>query len=176
MSRTIKNIVRFIVLLFVQVFVLNRIPALQHWVNPYIYFLFILWLPFNISRISLLIWAFILGITLDYFTKTPGLHASACVLIAYLRPFLINLLVPQEGIEINYQEPSIKSLSFAPYFIYVLLLTFVHHSWLFFLEAIQFADIFYFFIKTLLSVAVSLVLILVIELLFVRRQRFRTNT
>jgi hypothetical protein len=175
MSNLLKNILRFILLMFVQIFVLNRIPALHHLINPYIYFLFILWLPFKTGRASVMILGFITGIVLDYFTKTPGLHASACVLIGYLRPFLINLLIPQEGAEINYEEPSIKSLSFAPYFIYILLLTFIHHAWLFLLEAIQFAGVMYFLSKTFLSVAVSLVLIMVIELLFVRRQRIRAN-
>jgi len=173
MSNLLKNIIRFILLMFVQVFVLNRIPALHHYINPYIYLLFILWLPFKTGRLQLMIMGFITGLVLDYFTKTPGLHASACVLISYLRPLLINLLIPQESSEINYEEPSITSLGFMPYFVYLLLLVFLHHSWLFLLEAIQFAGIMYFLTKTLLSVAVSLILTLVVELLFVRRQRIR---
>jgi hypothetical protein len=52
----------------------------------------------------------------------------------------------------------------------------LHHSFLFFLEALQFAGIWYFFVKTFLSLAISLLLILIVELLFVRKQRFRTNT
>ena len=175
MSSPIKHIVRFVFFLFTQIFVLNQIPPLHHRVDLYIYFLFILWLPFNTTRLAQLIWGFLLGITLDYFTKSPGLHASACVLIAYLRPFLINLLIPQQGTEVNYEEPSIRSLSFAPYAIYVVTLTIIHHAYLFLLEAIQFADIFYFIEKTLFSAAASLVLILIVELLFVRKQRFRTN-
>lgn len=176
MSRLVKNIVRFILFILIQQFVFNQVPPLHHLVNPYIYFLFILWLPFQMSRISLMLVALLLGFTLDYFTKTPGLHAAPCVLIAYLRPFLINLLISQEGAEANYEEPSIKSMGFAPYFTYVSVLTFLHHAFLFLLEALQFAGLWYFLIKTLLSVAISLFLILIIELLFVRKQKFRTNT
>lgn len=176
MSKLVKNILRFILFILVQVFVLNQIPPLHHLVNPYIYFLFILWLPFQTGRKALMVIALLLGLTLDYFTKTPGLHAAACVLIAYLRPFMINLLITQEGAEANYEEPSIKSLGFAPYFTYIAALTFMHHSFLFLLEALQFAGIWYFFTKTVLSVAISLFLILIIELLFVRKQKFRTNT
>lgn len=176
MSSLVKNMVRFILFILVQVFVLNQVPPLHNLINPYIYFLFILWLPFKTGRIALMFFALATGMVLDYFTKTPGLHAAPCVLIAYLRPFLINLLITQEGVEANYQEPSIKSMGFASYFMYVTVLTLVHHAFLFLLEALQFAGLWYFLGKTLLSAAISLFLILITELLFVRKQKFRTNT
>lgn len=176
MSKLVKNIIRFILFILVQVFVLNQIPPLHHLINPYIYFLFILWLPFKIGRRSLMFAALALGLTLDFFTKTPGLHAASCLLIAYLRPFLINILITQEGAEANYESPSIQSMGFASYFTYVAVLTFIHHAFLFLLEALQFAGLWYFLGKTLLCSAISLFLILITELLFVRRQKFRTNT
>jgi hypothetical protein len=126
-------------------------------------------------RMQMLV-AFALGFTLDCFTNSYGLHAAPCVLIAYLRPFLINLLISQEGAESNYNEPSIQSMGFAPYFTYVTILTFIHHCFLFFLEALQTGGYFYFILKSLSSTVVSLLLILLIELIFVRKQKFRTNT
>jgi hypothetical protein len=99
------------------------------------------------------------------------------VLIAYVRPFMINLLIPQEGADGNYDEPSIKSMGgLLPYFIYVAVLTLIHNAWLFLLEAWQFGNMWYFLVKTLLSAAISLLLIIITELLFVRKQKFRTNT
>ncbi len=171
-----KNITRFALFILVQVFVFNQVPPLHHLITPYIYFLFILWLPFKMGRRNVLILAFLLGFSLDCFTKTYGLHAAPCVLIAYLRPFLINLLISQEGAESNYNEPSIKSMGFTPYFTYVVILTLLHHSFLFFLAALQSGGYFYFILKTLLSSGISLLLILLTELIFVRKQRFRTNT
>ncbi|MDQ6844556.1 MAG: rod shape-determining protein MreD [Bacteroidota bacterium] len=176
MSSLVKNIIRFCVFILLQVFVLNNVPPLHHLVTPYLYFLFILWLPFKMGRKSVMILAFALGFCLDCFTKTYGLHAAPCVLIAYLRPFLINVLISQEGAESNYNEPSIKSMGFTPYFTYVAVLTLAHHSLLFFLQALQSGGFIYFIFKTLLSTAVSLLLIFLTELLFVRKQRFRTNT
>lgn len=176
MSKLVKNFIRFILFILVQVFVLNQIPPLHHLINPYIYFLFILWLPFKIGRRTIMLLALTLGLVLDFFTKTPGLHAAPCLLIAYLRPFLINVLITQEGTEANYEEPSIQSMSFASYFLYAAILTVIHHAFLFILEALQFAGLWYFLGKTLLSSAISLFLILITELLFVRRQKFRTNT
>lgn len=176
MSSLLKNIIRFTFFILVQVYVLNQVPPLHHLVTPYVYFLFILWLPFKIGRRTLMLLAFAIGFCLDSFMKTYGLHTAPCVLIAYFRPFLINLLISQEGAESNYNEPSIKSMGFTPYFTYVAILTLLHHFLLFFLQALQMGGYFYFIIKTLLSTAISLLLILLIELLFVRKQRFRTNT
>jgi rod shape-determining protein MreD len=176
MSNLVKNIVRFCLLLLVQVFVLNQVPPLHQMVTPYVYYLFILWLPFKMGRRTQMILAFALGFSLDCFTKTYGLHAAPCVLIAYLRPFLINVLISQEGAESNYNEPSVKSMGFTPYFTYVTILTLIHHSLLFLLEAMQTGGYFYFMMKALVSTAVSLLLIMLIELVFVRKQKFRTNT
>ncbi len=176
MSNLVKNIIRFCLLILVQVFVLYQVPPLNQLVTPYIYFLFILWLPFKMGRRTLMLLAFALGFTLDCFTKTYGLHAAPCVLIAYLRPFLINLLISQEGAESNYNEPSIKSMGFTPYFTYLTILTFIHHAFLFFLQAMQTGGYLYFILKSVFSTLVSLILILLVELLFVRKQKFRTNT
>ncbi|MEO6843978.1 MAG: rod shape-determining protein MreD [Ginsengibacter sp.] len=176
MSNLIKNIVRFCLFILVQVYVLDQIPPLHQLITPYIYFLFILWLPFKMNRLVQMILAFALGFTLDCFTNSYGLHAASCVLIAYVRPFLINLLISQEGVEKNYNEPSIQSLGFTPYFTYVAILTFTHNSFLFFLQALQTGGFFYFMVKSLSSTAISLLMVLLIELIFVRKQRFRTNT
>ncbi len=176
MSQLVKNILRYICFILLQVYVLNKVPPLHQFITPYLYFLFILWLPFSTSRFSLMLVAFLFGLTLDYFVGSPGLHTAPCVLIAYLRPFLINLLISQEGAELNYAEPSIKSLGWAPYSLYVLIFTFLHHFYLVFLEWIHFGDFIYFLGKVMATTAVSLLLIFISEMLFFRKQKFRTNT
>ncbi|MGN6193930.1 MAG: rod shape-determining protein MreD [Ginsengibacter sp.] len=176
MSSLIKNIIRFCLFILVQVFVLDQIPPLHQLVTPYIYYLFILWLPFKMGRRTQMLLAFALGFVLDCFNNSYGLHAAPCVLIAYLRPFLINLLISQEGAESNYYEPSIQSMGFTPYLTYITILTLIHHTFLFFLQALQTGGYFYFILKSLTSTAISLLLILLVELLFVRKQKFRTNT
>jgi rod shape-determining protein MreD len=176
MSTLIKNIIRFMLLIIVQFFLLDKIH-LHQLVTPYLYFLFIIWMPFNLSRPLQLLLGFLLGFTLDSFRHTPGFHAAACVLIAYIRPFLINLLIPQEGADTNYEEPSIRSMGgILPYMVYAGLLTLLHHTWLFMLEAFSFGNFWYFLSKTLFSTIISTLLILVTELLFYRKQKFRTNT
>jgi pilus assembly protein TadC len=121
--------------------------------------------------------AFFLGFSIDSFWHQPGFHAAACVLIAYVRPFLVNMLVPQDGYETNYEEPSVKSLGgLLPYFIYIGFFTFLHNAWLFLLEAWQFNNLWYFLVKTVFSTAICLLLIIITELVIVRKQKFRTNT
>ena len=176
MSDFVRNLIRFILLLMMQVYVLNTIPHLHQFIIPYIYFLFVLWLPFNISRIGLLITGFITGMALDYFTMTPGLHAAACVLVAYARPFIINILTPKETSEFNYREPSPKSLGWTPYFVYIFVLTLLHHGYLTLLEWLSFGTFLSFLIKIVATTAISMLLIFTIELLFPRRMKFRTNT
>ncbi|MEI7627729.1 MAG: rod shape-determining protein MreD [Bacteroidota bacterium] len=176
MSDYIKNIIRFILFIFFQVFILNEVPPLHQFIVPYIYFLFILWLPFNINRFFLLIIAFAFGTTLDYFTGTGGLHAAPCVLIAYLRPFLLNLLIPQDTTENSYIEPSIKSMGWAPYSLYIVILTFLHHFLLVLIEWLQFGNFVYFIGKVSGTTAISLLLIFIAEMLFFRKGKFRSNS
>jgi hypothetical protein len=175
MSDLIKNILRFALFILFQVFILNEVPPLHQFIIPYIYFLYILWLPFNTNRFLLLLISFAFGITLDYFTGSAGLHAAPCVLIAYLRPFLLNLLIPQDTTEHSYLEPSIKSMGWAPYSLYVTLLTFIHHFLLVLIEWLQFGNFVYFLGKVAGTTAVSLLLIFITEMLFFRKAKFRTN-
>lgn len=175
MNDFVRNIIRFTVLIGVQVFVLFQVKPLHQFIVPYVYFLFILWLPFRVPQVTLTFLGFLLGITLDYFTKTPGLHAAPCTLIAFLRPRLIGMLIFQEGDDKSYREPSLASMGLFPYATYVLILTLLHHVFLVFLEWIQFGNFWFFIGKVLGTTAISLLLIVIAELLFLRKFSFKTN-
>ena len=176
MSDLVKNIFRLAIFILVQVFVLNKIPHLHQFIVPYLYFLFILWLPFSIPQIGVLFIAFLTGLTLDYFKYTPGLHAAACVMVAFARPLIVNILIPKDTSEFNYSEPSPRAMGWAPYTIYAFFLTLVHHTYLTFLQWLQFGSFLDFIIKVLSTTAISMLLIFITELLFPRKLRFRTNT
>lgn len=176
MSDLVKNIFRLVLFILVQVYVLDKIPHLHRFIAPYLYFLFILWLPFSVSRLGLLFVGFITGLILDYFANTPGLHAAACVLIAYARPFIINLLIPKDTTEINYREPSPRGMGWAPYSLYVFVLTLLHHTYLILLEWLEFGTFLDFIIKVAATTGISLLLIFTVELLFPRKLKYRTNT
>jgi hypothetical protein len=107
---------------------------------------------------------------------TPGLHAAACVLVAYVRPFLISLLSPKDLSELNYREPSPKAMLWVPYAVYVFVLTLLHHTWMVFLEWMDVGNFLNFIIKVIATTGISLLLIFTAELLFPRKLKFRTNT
>ena len=176
MSDLLKNIIRFTFFILVQWFVLFKIPPLHRFIVPYIYYLFILWLPFYIPRFWLLVIGFLTGLSLDCFTQTPGLHAAACVLIAYIRPFVINILLPKDTSEFNYREPSPRTMGWTPYAVYVLILTLFHHSYMLLLEWLSFGDFITFVVKLIATTGISFLLIFTTELLFPRKMRYRTNT
>ncbi len=161
--------------MFVQVFILFKIDPLHRFIIPYIYYLFILWLPFSVNRFWLLITGFITGLTLDYFTGQIGVHTAACVLIAYVRPFLITILTPKDLSEFNYREPSPKAMGWAPYSVYVFVLTLLHHGYMTFLQWLQFGGFGTFLIKVIATTAISMLLMYTVELLFPRKLKYRTN-
>ena len=176
MSNFIKHFFRLAIFILIQVYVLNKIPHLHRLITPYLYYLPLLWLPFSVSRIGLLIIGFMTGLTLDYFMNTPGLHAAACLLVAYVRPFVINVLTPKDSSEFNYREPSPKAIQWTPYAIYVFVLTLLHHGYMVFLEWLDFGNFLDFIIKVIASTGISMLLIFTVELLFPRNLKFRTNT
>ena len=169
MSDLVRNIIRLLLFVLVQVYVLNKIPHLHRYIVPYLYFLFVLWLPFSLSRIGLMITGFGAGLMLDYFTNTPGLHAAACALIAYVRPFLISILIPKDSSDFNFREPSPRAMGWAPYAVFVLVLTFLHHSYMLLLEYLHFGSFLDFILRVLTYTAISLLLIFTTELLFPRK-------
>jgi hypothetical protein len=159
--------------MFIQIFVLNKIPPLHQFIVPYFYFVFILWLPFKMGRSALLLISFSVGMVVDMFFKTPGLHAAACVLIAFVRPFLINLLLPKEATDWGNEEPSKKTMGPVPYATYLVILTLLHHFYLILLEWMQFGSFLYFIGKLVATTLISLFLIMIADLFLNRKSKLR---
>lgn len=164
----IISLIRFIVLVFVQVFLLKNLPVYNLYV-AYPYILFILLLPFEIPNFLLFVLAFAMGITIDAFYDTPGLHTAACVLLAFVRILFISITVQREGFD-NEPEPSLSNMGFRWFFTYALILTLIHHFFLFLLEAFNFSQLQYTLIRILFSSLFTVFLILISGLLFFRRK------
>jgi rod shape-determining protein MreD len=160
------NLVRFVVLVFVQVFLLKNI-TLYNLSAPYLYILFILLLPFETPNVLLFILALLMGITIDAFYDTPGLHAASCVLLAFVRILFISITVQKEGFD-NEPEPTLSIMGFRWFFTYALVLTLFHHFFLFNLEAFNFSELQYTLSRVILSSIFTVFLILISGLLFFR--------
>ena len=89
---------------------------------------------------------------------------------------IIFLLVPKETEEYTYHEPSPRAMGFFPYMVYALILTLLHHTFLTFLQWLQFGTFLDFLIKTASTTGISILLIVIVELLFPRKLKYRTNT
>lgn len=101
----ITNILRFVLLFLMQILIfkqLNIIHIGPVYPNIFIYPLFLILLPLTISRELLLLLGFLLGLTIDWFYDSWGLHASACVFLAFIRPFVLRSLEPKGGYNIIY--------------------------------------------------------------------------
>jgi rod shape-determining protein MreD len=169
MSRTLLiNFIRFVVLVFFQVFLLKNV-TLYNLSTPYPYILFILLLPFETPNIVLFPLAFIMGITIDAFYDTPGLHAAACTLLAFVRVSFINITVQKDGFD-NEPEPTLSIMGFRWFFTYILILTLIHHFFLFNLEVFRISELQYTLVRFLLISVFTLFLMLVSGLLFYRKK------
>lgn len=164
----LRNIVRFIVLVLIQVFVLNNL-RINAYVNPYLYVLFILLLPFETPGWLLLTSSFILGFTIDLFAHTPGMHTAAAVFMAFCRPGLIRFISGSKGIEPGL-SPGIRDMGFRWFFLYSLILIFLHHLLFFYLEVFRFNEFLQTFYRVLLSTLATLILVLLTEYLFISRK------
>jgi len=169
MSRVIAiNIIRFFVLVFMQVFLLKNV-TLYNLSTPYFYIMFILLLPFETPNLLLFALAFILGLTIDAFYDTPGLHAASCVLLAFVRILFISITVQKEGFD-NEPEPTMSNMGFQWFATYAIVLTLFHHFFLFNLEVFRFSEIPYTLSRFVLSSIFTVFLMLLTGFLFYRRK------
>jgi len=159
--------IRFISLIFVQVLILNHINFLGY-INPYIYILFIALFPVKNNRIVLLLLSFLLGITIDMFLDTGGIHAGACVCIAYVRPIILK---SSFGMIYEHQTIRFDSVEFGSKLTYFTILTVSHHFVLFSLEIFSLSKILLILQKTLFSSIFTILLSIAITIIFSRKSR-----
>lgn len=123
-------------LVLLQALVLDHVQIMGV-VTPYIYFYLILKLDTSISRSELMIWGFALGALLDVLSDTPGLNAAATTLLAFLRPWLLNLFVVGKKVERGV-IPSLETLGGGSFFRYVLTMSAIQIASILMLEFFTF--------------------------------------
>ncbi|MDH5366563.1 MAG: Rod shape-determining protein MreD [Cyclobacteriaceae bacterium] len=122
------------------------------------------------DRILILVIAFIIGLIIDMFYNSFGVHTSASVLLAFLRFYWGNIITPQGGYEINI-SPNLKTMGFQWFSTYFLPMLFVHHFTLFFTEAGGFFLFWFTLLKVIMSTFFTFLVILLIQILFFSRKR-----
>jgi hypothetical protein len=164
------NLLRLVVLIFSQALFFSNIH-IHPMIDIYIYPVFILLLPFQVPRWLLMILGFAIGISIDMLLGTLGMHAAVSVLLAYIRPMLINVITPK-GTEFEL-SPNIYIQGSGWFLIYFLLAYTISLGAYFMIEAGTFYNLFWLLIKIITSVSFSVISSLIFIYLFTADKRRR---
>lgn len=165
----LKNIVQFVLFVALQILLMDNL-VLYSTGFCFIYIAFLLFLPININRLLLLFSGFLVGFTVDIFYDTMGIHAASSVLLAYIRPHLLNLLTPRDGYDLS-DSVNIHVMGKGWFLTYTFTLILLHHAAVFFLERISFSDIWFTLLKILLSTLFTGLVVIILQLLFFSPKR-----
>jgi rod shape-determining protein MreD len=148
--------------LLLQVFILDRL-LLHGFLTPYVYVLIVLSLPFTFPTAGAMIIGFLMGIGIDFFLDTGGMHALAMVVVAYTRPTIIRIMRPPEGYDPD-DRPTLASMGPGWFLTYAAVCVALHHFIYFGLEVLSFSYLLYFLKKWLITSLATLVLIVLVQL------------
>jgi len=159
--------IRFIVLLLAQVLVLSHINFLGD-INPYLYILFVLLYPIKNNRLLFVFLSFLLGLSVDLFSDTGGIHAAASVTIAFIRPAVLKFAF---GTAYEHQVVKFGSIDIGQRATYIAILTIIHHFILFSLEIFNFSKIILVLKSTLYSSIFTILLCVLMTIIFSRKNK-----
>ena len=162
------NIIRFVFIALLQVLVLKRIDLAIGdfaYIHLLIYPYLILLLPFKTNRLLVLIIAFILGLFIDMFYNSPGVHTAAIVIMAYGRSYVLNILEPYEGYNQG-DSPTLKTMGIGWFMSYLSIGLLIFMVAYFSLDAFSFIYIFDIIISSIFAFIPSLFLIMMLQILF----------
>jgi hypothetical protein len=160
----IRIIIRFVLLVLVQVLVVQNINLTGYVIlMPYV--LFLLSLPFETNKVLVMLLGFVLGVSIDYFYDSSGLHAAACTLLGFARYYVLKYIAPREGYDAGVR-PTIEDMGVEWYLRYAGTLVVIHHFALFYLEMFRFSEFFSTLLRVMLSSIATVGLIYVIQFIF----------
>lgn len=163
-----KLILNFLLVIFVQVALFNEF-LFSGYANPYVYVLYLVMLPTTLSRAAILLIAFAMGLGIDLFENSAGVHAAASVLLAYIRPWFLKIL--SSRMEETRQDITISELGFFPLSLYALLCIFVHHFALFLIESFSLFEIGTVLARTFFSTLFTFIFVVLYQLWNFRRRK-----
>jgi rod shape-determining protein MreD len=157
-SALFVNIFRFLLLLAVQIIIFNNMNFLGY-ISPFPYVLFIILYPVNSNKFGLLLASFFLGIIMDMFSNSGGIHTAACLVLAYYRPYLFKFSF---GLSYEYQTVRLNDVLTPERFSFIFLAVLIHHLILFLLEAFSVGFLLDTLIRTLLSTVFTIIICIII--------------
>jgi rod shape-determining protein MreD len=160
MVNVVRGLLYFVVLVLVQALVLNHIHFLRL-VTPFLYIYFIIKLPVGYSSVQITFLSFLLGLAIDMLSNTSGMHAAACTLAGFTRPYIIRLFMREKLPENLY--PSYKTFEYGGFVRFTLIIVLFHHLSLFLIESLTLFDPLFLTIRILASVGMTTILICIVE-------------
>ena len=157
----IRGIISFIVFVLLQTLVIDNI-YLFGIVTPFIYIYIIMKFRIDLSRSVVIILSFLLGLSIDIFSNTIGIHAAACSLIGFIRFPLLEQFVDMKEFP-DRSVPSLRLFGFSKFFRYILIMVALHHVILFTVESFSFYQPWLMFTRMISSILLTLVLMFIIE-------------
>lgn len=166
MTRTyLIRLRNFVLVAIIQVVIFSQIHLFGY-ATACVYLIFILKLPRFTSRNELLLWAFLLGLTVDIFCSTPGINAAAATAMAFARNTVLSVFL-QKAISDDF-VPSVRSLNWSGYICYSLISLLLFFSVLFLLEMFTVGYPLQLLLSLSSSTFLTMLFVLVIEF-FTRR-------
>ena len=156
---------RFLLLVLAQILVFSHINFLGY-INPMVYILFVILYPIKNDRMVFLLLSFLIGITIDMFSDSGGMHAAACTTIAYVRPFVLKFCF---GAVYEHQSVKFQNVEFGSRLTYISILTVIHHLVLFMFEIFDFSRILFILEKTLYSSIFTILLCVLLSIIFSKK-------
>jgi rod shape-determining protein MreD len=157
-SAIIGNSARFILLLASQVLIFNHID-LFGFINPFPYVLFIILYPVNGNKAGLLAASFFLGLLMDMFWNSGGVHAAACLVLAYYRPAIFRFSF---GLSYEYQTVRLNDSLTPERFSFLLIAVILHHFVLFILEVFRINFLWEILVRTTLSAIFTIITCIIV--------------
>lgn len=165
-NTVLTTILNFIGLVLLQVTICSNVNFLGN-LNPYVYVIFIFLYPIKNNRLLFIFLSFLLGLSIDIFSDSGGIHAAASVTIAYIRPLFLKFSF---GAAYDYQALKFRHINFTQRMVYFFMLIVIHHFILFSLVVFDKSEMVLILKQTLYSSIFTLIICLLLTSLFNKKE------
>lgn len=163
----LTNSLRFIALILLQVFVFNHIHLFGY-INPLVYITWVFLFPIRKNINTLLIFSFLLGLSIDFFSDSGGINAAATLFIAFIRLPVLKAILGKS--DFDYILFNLRSISFGKTILFISILTVIHHFIIFSLSYFSFNDIMIIISNTVYTSIFSIIIIALGIVLFTKKK------
>lgn len=152
-----KQIGRYVLVMVLQVLLFDQ---LQLWgaCHPYVYILCLMMMPITLPHSLDMVIGAVAGLIMDIFCNSLGIHTAACILIMFIRPYLIGSIVNDKD-RLN-EQISLRAIGMEAMLKYVVILVIIHHLTVFALAAWSWHHIGFVLLETIVSSIVTILVIM----------------